>query len=97
MRERVSALILCNTKAGADNDEARANRLQSAEDVEKRGVEPFIESMIPKLLGQTTRSNRPDLVEDGARDDDEDDAGRSRGGAARHGGASGFGGDAGDD
>jgi len=62
-RERVSALILCNTKAGADNQEARANRLRSAEDVEKRGVEPFIESMIPKLLGQTTRSNRPDLVE----------------------------------
>lgn len=61
-RERVSALILCNTKAGADNDEARANRLQSAEDVVKRGVEPFIESMIPKLLGQTTRTNRPDLV-----------------------------------
>jgi protein involved in polysaccharide export with SLBB domain len=28
--ERVSALILCNTKAGADNDEARANRLRSA-------------------------------------------------------------------
>jgi 3-oxoadipate enol-lactonase len=62
-RERVSALILCNTKPGADNDEARANRLRSAEDVEKRGVEPFIESMIPKLLGQTARSSRPDLVE----------------------------------
>jgi pimeloyl-ACP methyl ester carboxylesterase len=63
MRERVSALILCNTKAGADNDEARANRLRSAEDVEKRGVEPFIESMIPKLLGETTRTARPDLVD----------------------------------
>ena len=63
MRERVSALILCNTKAGADSEEARANRLRSAEDVEKRGVEPFIESMIPKLLGESTRSNRPDLVD----------------------------------
>jgi pimeloyl-ACP methyl ester carboxylesterase len=62
MRERVSALILCNTKAGADNEEARANRLRSAEEVEKRGVEPFIESMIPKLLGETTRRNRPDVV-----------------------------------
>ena len=62
-RERVSALILCNTKAGADNEEARANRLRSAEDVEKRGIEPFIDSMIPKLLGETTRNNRPDLVE----------------------------------
>ncbi len=63
MRQRVSALILCNTKAAADNEEARANRLRAADDVEKRGVEPFIESMIPKLLGESTRSARPDLVE----------------------------------
>ncbi|HET7184500.1 MAG TPA: alpha/beta fold hydrolase [Terriglobales bacterium] len=62
-RERVSALVLCNTKAGADNAEARATRLRSAEDAEKRGVEPFIDSMIPKLLGESTRANRPDLVE----------------------------------
>ena len=63
MRERISALILCNTKVGADTEEARANRLRSAEDVEKHGVEPFIESMIPKLLGKSTRGNRPDLVD----------------------------------
>jgi pimeloyl-ACP methyl ester carboxylesterase len=63
MRERVSALVLCNTKAGADNEEARANRLRSAEDVEKRGVEPFVETMIPKLLGETIRTTRPDVVE----------------------------------
>src|SRR5512143_3204977 len=62
-RERVAALILCNTKAGADHEEARANRLRSAEEAEKRGVEPFIESMIPKLLGESTRTNRPELVE----------------------------------
>jgi len=62
-RDRVSGLILCNTKAGADNEEARANRLRSAEDVEKRGVEPFAETMLGKLLAQTTRTNRPDLVE----------------------------------
>ncbi len=63
MRERVSALVLCNTKAGADNEEARANRLRSAEDAEKRGVEPFVDSMIPKLLGETTRTRRPDLID----------------------------------
>ncbi|MGI9102158.1 MAG: alpha/beta fold hydrolase [Terriglobales bacterium] len=62
-RERVSALVLCNTKAGADNAEARANRLRAADDVEKHGVEPFVDSMIPKLLGETTRTARPDLVE----------------------------------
>src|SRR6266581_1531699 len=62
-RERVSALILCNTKAQADSTEARAARLKSAEDVLKHGPEQFIESMIPKLIGATTRETRPDLVE----------------------------------
>jgi pimeloyl-ACP methyl ester carboxylesterase len=61
--ERVSGLILCDTRAGADTDEGRANRLKAADDVEKQGPVPFIESMIPKLLGDTTRTTRPDLVE----------------------------------
>ena len=29
----------------------------------ERGTEPFFESMLPKLIGRTTRSARPDLVE----------------------------------
>jgi pimeloyl-ACP methyl ester carboxylesterase len=62
-RGRVAALGLCNTKAPADGAEARAGRLQAANDVVERGAEPFFTSMIPRLLGQTTRENRPDLVE----------------------------------
>ncbi len=54
---------ICNTKAQADTAEARAARLKSAEDVLKSGPEQFIESMIPKLIGATTRETRPDLVE----------------------------------
>jgi 3-oxoadipate enol-lactonase len=65
-RDRVAALILCNTKAQPDTPEARAARLQSAADVLERGTEPFIESMLPKLMGKTTHAARPDLV-DGAR------------------------------
>jgi pimeloyl-ACP methyl ester carboxylesterase len=64
-RGRVAALGLCNTKAPADNAEARAGRLQAAYDVLERGTEPFFETMIPRLLGRTTRETRPDLV-DGA-------------------------------
>ncbi len=64
-RGRVAALGLCNTKAPADNPEARAGRLKAANDVLDRGTEPFFESMIPKLLGKTTCEMRPDLV-DGA-------------------------------
>ena len=64
-RARVSALGLCNTKASGDGAEARAARLQAANDVLERGAEPFFEAMIPKLFGKTTREARPDLV-DGA-------------------------------
>jgi pimeloyl-ACP methyl ester carboxylesterase len=64
-RSRVTALVLCNTKAPADNDEARAGRLQAANDVLERGTEPFFEGMLPRVLGRTTREMRPDLF-DGA-------------------------------
>jgi 3-oxoadipate enol-lactonase len=62
-RGRVAALGLCNTKAPADTAEGRAGRLQAAASVMENGVEPFFESMVPKLLGETTRRTRPDLVE----------------------------------
>jgi 3-oxoadipate enol-lactonase len=64
-RGRVAALALCNTKAPADSTEARSARLQAANDVIERGTEPFFQTMIPRLLGKTTRETRPDLV-DGA-------------------------------
>jgi 3-oxoadipate enol-lactonase len=62
-RERVTALVLANTKAQKDSPEARATRLESARDVVERGTEPFFETMLEKLLGATTRRSRPDLVE----------------------------------
>jgi pimeloyl-ACP methyl ester carboxylesterase len=65
-RGRVNALVLCDTKPQADASEARANRLKSASDVLEQGTDPFVESMIPKVLGRTTLSARPDLL-DGAR------------------------------
>jgi|SRR5271166_394608 len=65
-RTRVAALGLWNTKAGADGPEARAGRLEAANDVLERGPDPFIESMLQRVLANTTRETRPDLVE-GAR------------------------------
>jgi pimeloyl-ACP methyl ester carboxylesterase len=64
-RGRVAGLGLCNTKAPADNAEARAGRLQAANEVLQRGTEPFLQSMVPRLFGKTTREARPDLI-DGA-------------------------------
>jgi pimeloyl-ACP methyl ester carboxylesterase len=64
-RGRIAALGLCNTKAPADGPEARAGRLQAANDVLDRGTDPFFEGMVQKVLAKTTREMRPDLV-DGA-------------------------------
>jgi 3-oxoadipate enol-lactonase len=65
-RERVTSLALCDTRPQSDTADGRANRLKAAAAVLEQGTEPFIESMIPKLMGRTTVSMRPDLV-DGAR------------------------------
>jgi len=65
-RARVRSLALCDTRPQADTAEGRANRLRAAAGVMERGTEPFIESMIPKLMGRTAVATRPDLV-DGAR------------------------------
>ncbi|HXZ81701.1 MAG TPA: alpha/beta hydrolase [Terriglobales bacterium] len=61
-RERVQALILCNTRAGPDTEEGRRARLSSAEDVEKRGPDLFFDSMVPKLVSKATLASRPDLA-----------------------------------
>jgi pimeloyl-ACP methyl ester carboxylesterase len=66
-RERVSGLILVDTKAAADTDEARKVRLAAADDVLKRGTEPFIEAQLPKFFGESTRRNRPDRVQEAKR------------------------------
>lgn len=61
--ERVHALVFCDTRASADNEEARAARLKSAQDVLQTGPEPFFDALLPKLLGETTRRDRPEVVE----------------------------------
>ena len=65
-RARVTSLALCDTRPQSDTADGRANRLKAAAAVLEQGSEPFIESMMPKLLGRTTVARWPDLVE-GAR------------------------------
>ena len=64
-RERVSSIVLCNTRASADTSDGRTARLKSAVEVVERGTEQFFDDMLPKFIGETTRRTRPDLV-DGA-------------------------------
>jgi pimeloyl-ACP methyl ester carboxylesterase len=61
-RNRVSALAFACTKASPDTPEARAGRLRTASEVLERGVGPFVDSTLPKLLGATTQASRPDLL-----------------------------------
>jgi 3-oxoadipate enol-lactonase len=60
---RVRALILVDTRAGADAPEARQARLDMVEQVQQRGSAPAAEAMLPRLLAESTLQSRPDLVE----------------------------------
>src|SRR5271167_3843500 len=62
-REQVAALVLANTRAGAETPESKAARLLAADRVLREGTAGFIEEMLLKLLSQTTRTNRPDIVD----------------------------------
>ena len=56
--ERVSALLLADTKASVDAPEARAGRLRTAQSVEQDGTAALAETMLPVLLGATTLERR---------------------------------------
>ncbi len=60
---RLSAIILADTKPGADPAEAAANRLAVATAVEAAGTAAGVaDAMMPNLLGVTTRETRPAVV-----------------------------------
>ncbi len=61
--ERLRGLVLTNTRALPDDAEARRRRAELAEQVRQRGVEAAAEAFLPKVLGDTTRRDHPELVE----------------------------------
>ena len=61
--ERVRALVLQDTRAGADQPAARANRTALAEQVLKEGAQAAADAFLLRLLGGTTQRDRPQLVE----------------------------------
>lgn len=60
---RLRGLILCDTRAAADTAEAAAARVATAEQVLREGPATLADTMLPRVLGETTRRQRPDLVE----------------------------------
>lgn len=59
--ERVSGLVLINTKASADTSEARENRAVMAARVDVEGAAWVPDAMLTSLLGATTRDERPEV------------------------------------
>ncbi len=59
---RVRALILADTRAQADTEEAKQNRAQQAEKALAEGMAGIADAMLPKLLTPETVSKRPEIV-----------------------------------
>jgi pimeloyl-ACP methyl ester carboxylesterase len=55
----VRALVLSDTKAGADSPETRATRLKNADVIAANGTTSFVDEMVPKLLAPRTRRVAP--------------------------------------
>lgn len=60
--EEVEGLIFSNTKAGADDDKARAGREEYALDVEKRGAQAAIDRQLGALLSKNAPTEKPAVV-----------------------------------
>lgn len=61
--ERVSALVLADTRAQADTEEGKRTREENAERALREGMEPIASSMIPKLLTAAAAAERPGVLE----------------------------------
>jgi pimeloyl-ACP methyl ester carboxylesterase len=60
--ETLRALVLADTRASGDTQEARRRRLKSAERAELDGSTAIARDMVPLLLGLSTIENRPSVV-----------------------------------
>lgn len=59
--ERLRALVLADSRSGADAADGREKRLDMARRVVTEGTGFVAEAMIPKLLGKSSQERRPEL------------------------------------
>lgn len=59
---RVRALVLADTKAGADSPEAREKRIAMQATAAAQGAGAIADAMMPGMIGKTTRETRPKAV-----------------------------------
>lgn len=61
--ELIRGLILADTRANADSDEARESRMRMAQSVRNAGTRPVATAMIPDLLCDLTLDEATDVVD----------------------------------
>ncbi len=59
--KKLKALILADTKADADDADAKAGREKTIALAKEQGVAGVIDAMLPKLLGATTQAKYPEV------------------------------------
>ena len=62
-RDRLLGLLLANTKSAGDSAQVKEGRRKLATVAREQGAAAIAERMLPKLLGETTRRERPGIVE----------------------------------
>jgi pimeloyl-ACP methyl ester carboxylesterase len=62
-RALVRALVLCDTRAGADDEKGRAKRDEQIALVNERGSEVLADQLIAGMVGKSTREQRPEMTE----------------------------------
>jgi pimeloyl-ACP methyl ester carboxylesterase len=61
--KRVTHLILADTRMTADTPEGRAGREKMQADLAQGGARAVADAMLPKLIGETTKTEQPDLAD----------------------------------
>jgi 3-oxoadipate enol-lactonase len=59
---RVRSLVLVDTRAQSDTEEAKQNREQQAEKALREGMDAIADALLPKLLTTDTVAKRPEVV-----------------------------------
>ena len=62
-RARVRALVLADTRPGADSPEGRQKRADMIAMARERGSSAVADAMMPAMVGQSTRDKNPEVVD----------------------------------
>ena len=60
--DRIRALVLADTRCSPDTPEGRKSRADQSERVRREGLAALAEAFLPKLVGETTHRERPQVV-----------------------------------